>query len=75
MIPFLIKDETKLPKGSYVLIVNAEQALKDDQPYEAYVLHDGAVEALEAETGDLTEEEREILIQGCLINYYKSLKA
>jgi aconitate hydratase len=75
MIPFVTEEGEKLAKGSYVLIVNAKQALEEDRPYEAYVLKDGKAEALHIETGALTEEEREILVQGCLINYYKSLKA
>lgn len=75
MIPFVTEETEKLAKGSYVLIVNAKQALEEDRPYEAYVLKDGKAEALHIETGALTEEEREILVQGCLINYYKSLKA
>ena len=56
-----------------MLITNARQALLQNLPYQAWVWQNEKVDPLTVETGDLSEDEREILADGCLINYYRSL--
>ncbi|MDD6457321.1 MAG: hydratase [Lactimicrobium massiliense] len=73
MIPFVTDAGTQLPKGAWVLITNARQALLQNLPYQAWVWQNEKVDPLTVETGDLSEDEREILADGCLINYYRSL--
>lgn len=71
MIPFVTKDGQKLQKGTYVYLKNVRRALLEDTRYDAYAIHDGICESIQAETGPLSREEREILSAGCLINYYR----
>ena len=42
------------------------------ESFEAYALKDGETAAFTMSLGDLTDDEREILADGCLINYYKT---
>ena len=37
----------------------------------AYVVKDGAMKEFTLGMGELTEDERTIILKGCLINYYK----
>ena len=37
----------------------------------AYAVRDGALRAFTLTLGDLTDDEREIIEDGCLINYYR----
>ena len=44
--------------------------MENDQPIEAYVYTD-TVSKIELRLGSLTKDEKEILEDGCLINYYR----
>ena len=57
--------------GDYILIPNIREALKGDlQNIPAYVLG-GAVKPFTLYMAPLTADERQILADGCLINFYK----
>ena len=57
--------------GDYVFIPNVREALKGDlQNIKAYVLGDTAKE-FSLYMAPLTADERKILADGCLINFYK----
>ena len=48
-----------------------EKAVEDKvSVVKAYVVGDGLKE-IELKLGDLTDNEREIILKGCLINYYR----
>lgn len=73
MLPFIIP-EGKLPfaNGDYILIPDIRKAVEDklaDMP--AYVVKDGGLEEFSLHLDALTDDEREIITDGCLINYYK----
>lgn len=73
MLPFLYDDE-KLPftNGDYILIKDIKKAIADKEDViKAYVVNKGMKE-FELSLGNLTDDERDIIIKGCLINYYKS---
>ena len=36
-----------------------------------YIVKEDGLKELDLELGDLTDAEREIILKGCLINYYK----
>lgn len=38
----------------------------------AYAVKGGALESFELEIKPLTDDERQIILDGCLINYYKN---
>ena len=73
MLPFLI-DEGDLPfaNGDYLFVPGIRQAIQDkasDIP--AYVVKDGRLSPFTLHMGSLTDDERTIILKGCLINYYR----
>ena len=40
----------------------------------AYVVKDGSMKEFELKMGELTDNEREIILNGCLINYNRNKK-
>ena len=75
MLPLITKeDHHHLPfkNGDYLWIPEIRKAiLEKEEKIKAYVVKDRLIE-VEFSLGDLTDSEREIILQGCLINYYKS---
>ena len=76
MLPFLYKDGDKnLPfaNGDYVFIPDVKKMVSEKLPScKAYAVKaDGTVNEFELSTGDLTDDERKIILAGCLINYYR----
>ena len=72
MLPFLI-NEGDLPfkNGDYLFIPNIKQAIIEKATeIKAYVVGD-EMEPFVLKMGDLTDDEREIILKGCLINYYR----
>ena len=71
MLPFLI-DEGELPfkNGDYLFVPHITEAVKNGaKEVEAYVVKDGQLHAFTLKLGEMTPEEREIILKGCLINY------
>ena len=72
MIPFII-DEGELPFANldYIFIPGIAQAIKDKASVvKAFVVNKDMKE-FELKIGELTDDEREIILSGCLINYYR----
>ena len=72
MLPFLI-DEGELPFANldYIFVPNIRKAIVDKaSDIEAYVVKDGALNKFTLHMAELTDDEREIILKGCLINYY-----
>ena len=70
MIPFITTSENLLKVGSYVLCKNVIDAIDNDKDVEAYVISEN-ITKINLSFGQLTEDEKEILKKGCLINFYK----
>ncbi|MBR1743695.1 MAG: hydratase, partial [Lachnospiraceae bacterium] len=73
MLPFLYPEET-LPfqNGDYIFVKDIKKAVAEKaEVIKAYVVGDDMKE-FELRLGDLTDDEREIIERGCLINYYKA---
>ena len=71
MLPLQLAGATPFGLGDYVLIPNVREALKGNlQNIQAYVLGD-TVKEFELYMAPLTTDERQILADGCLINFYK----
>ena len=69
ILPFLIKDESTFVNGDFLFFPNIKKAVQEKvQKITGYVL--GENKEISVELGELTESERQILIDGCLINYY-----
>ncbi len=73
MLPFLIQ-EGGLPfaNGNYLFVPGIRKAVEEKaDTITAYVVGD-ELKAFELKLGDLTDDERTIILKGCLINYYKA---
>ncbi len=71
MLPFLI-DEGELPFANkdYLFIPGIRKAVQDKAAeVKAYVVKDGALKPFTLRLGEMTDEERQIILDGCLINY------
>ena len=71
MLPFIIKEgELPFKNLDYIFIPGIRDAIADKTPViKAYVISAGKLKEFELSVGDLTDEEREIILKGCLINY------
>ena len=74
MTPFLVDDPDVFALGDYIFVPGVRQAvLENADRIAAYAVKpDGTVTAFEVSTGALTEPERQIIADGCLINYYRN---
>ncbi len=71
MLPFLI-DEGELPfkNGDYLFVPHITETVKNGaKEVEAYVVEGNALKPFTLKLGEMTAEEREIILKGCLINY------
>jgi aconitate hydratase len=70
ILPFLITDEKAFTNGYFIFFPGIKKAVQEKtEKITGYVLADTTTE-ISAALGDLTDAERQILIDGCLINYY-----
>ncbi len=76
MLPFVTEDYAKLACGDWVFVPGARSMIAEKRPEAVgYIIRDGkCVGELVLKTLDLTDDERQIILDGCLINYYKSAK-
>lgn len=71
MLPFLLKEELLFKNGDYLYIKDIKKAISEKiNEVKAYIVNDEMRE-FTLTLGQLTEDEREIILKGCLINYYK----
>ncbi len=73
MLPFLIPEgELPFTNGDYLFIPDIKKAVTEKQTeIAAYVVKDGMLKEFTLRMGELTEDERTIILKGCLINYYR----
>ncbi|MCL2229783.1 MAG: hydratase, partial [Treponema sp.] len=70
ILPFLVTDESAFGLNSFIFFPNIKKAVQEKtEQIKGYVLGDSVTE-IKAALGELTDAERQILIDGCLINYY-----
>ncbi len=71
MLPFLIKEgELPFKNKDYLFFPGIRSAVEDKaEEIKGYVVGDELKE-FTVKLGDLTDDEREIILKGCLINYY-----
>ncbi len=74
MVPFLVQDPSVFALNDYIFVPKVREAVIENTPeFPAYAVHaDGSVTRFPVSVGPLTESEREIIADGCLINYYKN---
>ena len=73
MLPFLIPaGDLPFVNGDYLFFPEIRKAVEEKADViKAYVVKDGALVPFEMTLGALTDDEREIIRKGCLINYYR----
>ena len=71
MLPFLIeKGDLPFANGDYIFLPDVRKAVETKAAeFEAYVVKDGSLTPFALKMGELTNDEREIILKGCLINY------
>lgn len=73
MLPFLVESPDTVQKGDWVFVPGIRQVLLEGkEEATGYGIRDGKVTSFPLSLGHLTESERHILADGCLINYYKN---
>ncbi len=71
MLPFVYDGELVFDKEDYIFVKDIKKAIETkEDTIKAYVVNKGMKE-IELHLGNLTEDEREIIQKGCLINYNK----
>ena len=74
MLPFLTQEDHEalsFKNGDYIFVPDVRKAVEEKwDVIKAFVVGEGLKE-IELKLGDLTDNEREIILKGCLINYYK----
>ncbi len=73
MLPFLIPEgELPFQNGDYLFIPKIKEAIEQKKTeIETFVVKDGRMIPFKLQMGELTEDERTIILKGCLINYYR----
>lgn len=71
MLPFLIKEgELPFANGDYLFFPQIRKAVEEkDDVIRGYVVGAEGLKEFEMALGELTDDEREIILKGCLINY------
>ena len=71
MLPLLIeKGDLPFANGDYIFLPDVRKAVETKvTEFEAYVVKDGNLTPFALKMGELTDDEREIILKGCLINY------
>ncbi len=71
MLPFIIeKGDLPFKNLDYIFLPDIKQAVIDKKEnIDAYVVKDGELKKFNLGIGELTDEERQIILKGCLINY------
>ena len=74
MLPFITEENHEalsFRNGDYIFVPDVRKAVEEKRDViQAYVVRDD-LEEISLKLGDLTDNEREIILKGCLINYYK----
>ena len=71
MIPFIYEDENiPFHKGDFIYIKGIKSAIENgDSRVKAVIVNENGTKEIELSLGAMTDEEKEIIVSGCLINY------
>ncbi len=75
MCPFLFEDDsTPFDNGDYIFVPDIRNAISENKKsIPAYVAKDGKLCEFTLGMAELTDDERKIILSGCLINFYKNV--
>ena len=71
MLPLLISEgDLPFANGDYLFLPNIRKAVEEKaSDITAYAVKDGSLKEFHVTMGELTDDEREIILKGCLINF------
>jgi len=73
MLPFILSEDLPFENGDYIYIKDVKTAVAEKiSEIKAYVVNKDMKE-FTLKLGELTDDERDIIQKGCLINYYRDL--
>ena len=71
MLPLIYEEEIPFENGDYIFIPEIRKAIEDKKSeISAFVVRDGKLNPFTLKMGDITDDERKIILAGCLINFY-----
>jgi len=71
MLPFTVS-ELNVENGDYIFVPDIKNAVKNKiEHIKAYIVSGKETKEITLTLKDLTDDERDIILSGCLINYYK----
>ncbi len=74
MLPFITEEDDKalsFKNGDYIFVPEIRKVIEEKaEKIKAYVVGD-TLKEITLKLGDMTDAEREIILKGCLINYYR----
>lgn len=72
ILPFIVEEDINLNTGDFVFIPNIIKAIENKDSYiNSYVVSDKKVREIKLSLPNLSKDEGDILLSGCLINYYR----
>ena len=77
MIPFVIDEDVSFDyaAGDYIYVPNIRNAIENScGEIPAMVIHDGTLSDILLKVAPMTDREREIILRGCLMNWYAAQK-
>ena len=73
MIPFIFEEEIPFHKGDFIFVKDIKKAIAEKATeVKAFIVRDELVE-FTLKIGEMTDDERDIIMKGCLINYYRGV--
>jgi aconitate hydratase len=73
ILPFLVKDEKAFCSGDYLFFPDIKRAVREKAETIICYVIGNQMSKIAVSLGELTDTERQILIDGCLINYYANV--
>lgn len=71
MLPFLLDGQIPFKNGDYVLIPNIREAVLEKRAEITAFVVGEEMKQFQIRLGELTDDERQIILSGCLINFYR----
>lgn len=73
MLPFLFEDqELPFEKEDYIFVPDIRKAvLEKNSEIKAYIVKEEGLKEFSLRLGEMTDDERKIILSGCLINFYR----
>ncbi|GFI61391.1 2,3-dimethylmalate dehydratase large subunit [Clostridiales bacterium] len=71
MIPFIFEEELPFENGDYIFVPEIKSAIEQKKgAVSAYIVKNSQLIPFTLKIGEITDDERKIILAGCLINFY-----